>query len=200
MKYFSVGLLSVLIPLASFAGDVTSLLTKPAPSPSKDVSMPAPGGDQIFENSIPGQSPEAEFKPVISGFEVYGSTRIDASSVRRYFGTEIDQWFKLGLSADPSVTALEKKLLKAITDKFDLAFAEWSIVQHLEPPNIAIYVTLDVVEKADAIRRMDFLAPPTKQLSDPGGLLALWDEYKKVALGLVEMGELELDTIDCEAL
>lgn len=179
------------------AADVTSILKPPA-SAKTEVDMlssnVAPAGENPLNSKV------QEIKPVIAGFEVYGSSRVNATLIKQSFGTELEQWFRLGLAADPSVTALEKKLSEAIRQKFDLAYAEWSIVEHLEPSQIGIYITLDVVEKKDVPRRMNFkqLDSPA-ELPDPGGLIALWDEYQKTGLNLVEIGELQLDAVDCEA-
>lgn len=169
--------------------EVTSLLDR---STKVDPKKAAPADPPVM-------GPQ-EMNVHIAGFDVYGGGSLNAVSLKQHFGAEIDQWFRLGLAADPSVLALEKRLADAIQKKYDLAFAQWSIVQHLEPSNLAIYVTLDVVEKKDAGVRLNFTAAPKVSLADPGGLIAQWEEYQKIAMGLVEIGEIQLDAVDCEAL
>lgn len=138
-------------------------------------------------------------RPVFAGLDVFGSSRLNETVLRKTFGTEIDQWIKMGLAGDPNTVDLERRIAGAIRTKFDLASADWSVLQYVEEGRLVVYATLDVVEKKDVSRRAGFNVIPKSELPDPGGLIAEWQEYQKTALGLVSVGEVRIDTEDCEA-
>jgi hypothetical protein len=79
----------------------------------------------------------------------------------------------------------------------DFAFLELSAIRYFQrdPP---YYVTVDVVERDDADRRMPFSDPPRAVLADPGGLFQSWGEYERKLSALLEAGSLK--TGPCEVL
>lgn len=83
--------------------------------------------------------------------------------------------------------------------KFGFLAADWSIVQYFEPGDLAIHITLDVVEKEDSAKRMPFLTAPTGQFKDPENLVKQWMEYEDLALDMVEAGVLEPEAEECPA-
>jgi hypothetical protein len=120
--------------------------------------------------------------------------------LRETLGKDLDSWFAKGLKGDEAAMQMEIKLSEKIKSKFDLASADWTVMQFFEPSDLAIHITLDVVEKADVQRRMPFRGAPVGIFSDPDGLLAAWREYEEVALNLVEAGEVNPDTEKCPAV
>ncbi len=162
--------------------DSASIVAPKTPSPNEDPTVMEPG------------------RPVLGSVDTYGSKRINEVVLRELLGKELDTWIAKGLASDPTAVDLEKKNVKKIKDKFGFPYAEWSVVEYFDPGQVTYHLTLDVVEADDVARRMSFLELPKEQLADPGGLLALWEEYEEVGLKLVGEGKLEPDTEKCKAL
>lgn len=139
-------------------------------------------------------------KPQIVSVEVFGSNTVNEKKLRELLGPELQQWFELGLNADPKATELEKKLADKVKNKYGFALAEWSIVQYIEPSRIAMHVTLDVVPKEEREKRMPFLPTPTREFADPSGLIRGWLEYEGIALKLADDGKLNPKPGGCVAL
>jgi len=146
-----------------------------------------------------GEGVEPLPQPYVAAVDTYGSPRLDEAKLKALLGTELDEWLTRGMKADPSSVQLERKLADKVKRQFDLAAADWDIVQYFEPGNFAIYITLSVVEKADAAERMRFLAEPTRQFADPEGLIKAWNEYEEIALEMVDNGQLEPESEECPA-
>src|SRR5690606_37761391 len=100
--------------------------------------------------------------PYIAAIETYGSNRLNPVMLKNFLGKDLDLWVEKGLEGDPISLKLEAKLIEKIQKRFDFASADWSIVQYFEPSDMALYLTLDVVEKADVSTRMDFEKPPSQ--------------------------------------
>lgn len=139
-------------------------------------------------------------QPYISSLGVFGSSRINETMLRQLFGKELDSWLKKGLQGDDTALQMEQDLADKAKKKFDLASADWTVMQFFEPSDLAIHVTLDVVEKADVARRMPFKAAPKGNFKDPDGLLAAWRQYEELALDLVERGDVTPDVEKCPAV
>ncbi len=139
-------------------------------------------------------------KPYIASVDTYGSSRINEGIIRKLLGPALDKWLKKGLANDETAPQMEATLRGRVIKKFGFPFAEWSVVQYFQPGDLAIHVTLDVVEKSDVAKRMPFYEAPTKQMSDPDNLIKSWQEYEDTALDLVEKGQLEPDIAQCAAL
>ncbi len=93
-------------------------------------------------------------------------------------------------------------LSDAIIKDYELAFASLSIIQYFNHNNIPgrqAYATIDIVEKADAERRMSFLPRPHGQFPDPDGLLKAWDDYQQIGFELLKSGEISGARVDCPA-
>lgn len=150
------------------------------------------------EKPIPENLGE-EPKPYIATLGTFGSSRINEVILKETLGKDLDVWIEKGLQGDDSSLALEDKLAKKMQDKFGFAFAGWSVIQFFEPGDLAIHITLDVVEKKDASRRMPFLPVPKGEFRDPDGILKAWSDYETAALDLVEAGQLIPETEKCPA-
>ncbi len=158
------------------------------------VPFPNEGGvPQFTKNGQPA-------KPYIASLDTYGSAKINESIIRKLLGKQLDRWLEKGLSNDETAPDLEAKLKDKVMKKFGFPYADWSVVQYFQPGDMAIHVTLDVVEKGDVAKRMPFLDAPKGQFADPDNLIKLWREYENLALDLVEKGQLEPDINQCAAL
>jgi len=212
------------VSLTAKSDDVIPLGKKTAPKPGGDEAQimaprtnnpgaSAPAGAGAESNSstaapnwagqgkVSGlQTPPPPPEPYIASFETFGSGKINERVIKELLGEEFNTWITKGLKGDPSASELEARLLDKIKKKYNFALAEWSIVQYFEPGDMAIHLTLDVVEAADVAVRMPFRAAPTADLPDPGGLLKTWVEYETIALDLTERAEIDPDAGKCAAL
>lgn len=173
-----------------------------APAPRNfrkaDEANTGPGVAANAPDGNGGQTPVV-LRPYVASVETFGSSRIDESQLRKFLGKDLDKWLEMGLKGDPKSMEVEAKLADKVKKKFHFAAVDWSIVQYFEPGELPIHITLDVVEPADAAKRMPFSAAPTAENADPGGLIKAWMEYENLALDLVEMAQLEPDAEDCAA-
>ncbi|MEZ4751620.1 MAG: HEAT repeat domain-containing protein [Bdellovibrionota bacterium] len=160
-----------------------------------EESFPAPAlGTEKKTTKTPVDTPDV---PYIASLDTYGSDRISEPVVRKVLGKELDEWLKKGVTGDPSAVALQKTITKKLNDKFKFEFIQWSIMQYLQPGDLAIRVTLDVVEPQDKKRRMPFLPDPKETPVDPAGLIKKWQDYQATALELGNKGELDSVEIKC---
>ncbi len=184
-------ILGMLLISTSFvwaAGDTLPLQKKPENS--------APPTQSI----LAGKEKPPEDKPYVASVGIYGSTKLNEVTLKEFLGKDLDRWIAKGLAADPTALQLEKKFIEKIKKKYGFPFAEWSIIQYFEPAQLALHLTLDVVESKDIARRMPFADAPKEELTDPDGLLKQWNDYENTALDLVESGEIEPEAQKCAAL
>lgn len=189
-------LLSAAFCFAAFGADTLPLQTRTSPDKKDTSSIVSAKPNKIDEELL---APQAG-KPRVGSLDTYGSTRINEVVLREIFGKEMDRWIAKGLASDPTAVEIENKIIATVKKKFGFPFAEWSIIQYFEPGQLALHLTLDVVEDKDVARRMPFSSAGNEQLTDPGDLLKQWEEYEEEALKLVESGKLEPDTEKCAAL
>lgn len=147
-----------------------------------------------------GAQASLEPQPYVSSLGVFGSDRLNETVLRQALGAELDNWLKKGVSGDESALAMEITLAEKVKNKFGLAEADWTVMQFFEPEDLAIHITLDVVEKADVAKRMPFKKSPKGKFTDPDGLLLAWRQYEELALDLVETGQVIPDTEECPAV
>ncbi len=145
-------------------------------------------------------APALQPEPYVASLGVFGSNRINETILRQVLGKDLEEWLKKGLKGDDSALELELKLADKVKNQFDLAYADWTVMQFFEPSDLAIHITLDVVEKSDIQKRMSFKSAPTGQFKDPGGLLSAWRDYEELGLSLVESGQLVPDAAKCPAV
>ncbi len=140
-------------------------------------------------------------QPYVAAVDTYGSSRLNEATLKSFLGPELDEWLQAGMKLDPVASKMEDKLAEKVKKKYDFVSAEWSVVQFYQPDEkgFPIYVTLDVMEKSDVKRRVNFLSAPTGEYKDPDGLLASWTDYEREGLRLVTVGELVPEVDPCPA-
>jgi hypothetical protein len=103
------------------------------------------------------------------------------------------------LQAAAAVDDRERDAERALVDEIraggDFAYAEPSMVGYYETG--ASYLTIDLVDRRDAERRMPFRPPPTGSYPDPDGLLLAWHAYEAEVLKLLDRGQLKPPPADC---
>jgi hypothetical protein len=137
--------------------------------------------------------------PYVASVDTFGSSRLNATILKETLGPDLNVWLTKGVQANADAVELETRLLERIQKKFGFAMAEFSVLEYYEPGDLAIRVTLDVVEKADVARRMPFKPEPTQQFKDPDSLISKWMEYEDIAMELVDSGQLNPETENCVA-
>jgi hypothetical protein len=149
--------------------------------------------------------------PRVASLDVYGSRTFDSAKLRAELEPELLRFGALGIEAQTNPNADMQRLeaeAVAIQDKVEavvgaagpLAYFDLSITTDFGPPQ-QVHVTVDVVEQADAARRMPFRPAPTGQIADPDGLLAAWSEYQTKVFELGFAGtSLRIDADECPVL
>lgn len=152
--------------------------------------------------------------PSVQSIDIYGSSVLDSVAAREQFGPDILRYVAIGMQAmGPSPTTPEKEaeieaalmaidgnVRTALESRMPLAYFEIAVTLGFGPPQ-QINVTLDVVEKADAARRMPFREAPTEKLDDPSGILALWAEYQDEMFRLAMAGApMQVNESNCPVL
>jgi len=211
-------LVGLAVSLLSFAEDKEVIPLKDRTSPGREGSIILPSTDKPIgsasnsdqipvgrgkksdtESTATSHGHVNEIKPYVASVETYGSSRINEIILKETLGSELNEWIEKGLAGDPSSLDLEVKLAEKVKTKFGFVTAEWSVVQYFEPEDMAIHITLDVVEPQEAGKRMPFLSNPIKQLRDPSGLIKHWIDYEQIAMELIESGQLEPESETCPA-
>lgn len=135
---------------------------------------------------IAGESAAQAPQLPVESIDVYGSDALDSVAIRTEFEADILRYVTaMNAVSAPNAnfdeigkTLLEirDKLRASLEERVPLAYFEISMIIGSAPPPPHVNVTIDVVEKGDEARRMPFRAAPTRELADPGGLLAAWNE------------------------
>jgi hypothetical protein len=148
----------------------------------------------------------------VESIDVYGSAALDSAAIRAEFETDILRYVATmdrGRLPNANFDELGKtlfgirdKLRASLEQRVPLAYLEISVLTNSAPPPPHINVTIDVVEKADEARRMPFRAAPTRELADPGGLLAAWREMMATWFELLRSGrqDLRVTAAECPVL
>jgi hypothetical protein len=162
---------------------------------------------------VAGRAAAQSAAPPVRSIDLYGSSVFAPATIRTEFGPDISRFVELGWQAgfsgsvpdntaelEAQMQAISHKLQTAIESRAPLAYFELEVTLDFGPPQ-QVDVTIDVVEKTDEARRMPFRAAPTQELSDPGGVLALWEEYGQKMYELALAGApMRVDENNCPVL
>ncbi len=134
----------------------------------------------------------------IKGIDVYGTSQITANQVQQKLGAKFAELAKQ-YPDGPDVEKLFGEINKRLKKMGDFAYV--NIGMTIYPDDLqGLYVCIDVVDKADKVKRMSFLPEPTKTIADPEGLVGAWNEYLKKHFDLFMKGQLHKLTGNCPAL
>ena len=144
----------------------------------------------------------------VESIDVYGSAVLDSAAIRSEFEADILRYVatmdRIRLpNADfdeigKTSLGIRDKLRASLEQRVPLAYLEIAVLTNSAPPPPHINVTIDVVEKADEARRMPFHAAPTRELADPGGLLAAWNELTATWVDLLRSGRQDVTVTAAE--
>jgi hypothetical protein len=148
----------------------------------------------------------------VESIDVYGSTALDSAVIRAEFEPDILRYVEtMDRAGSPNanfdelartIFGIRDKLRATLEQRVPLAYLEISVLTNSAPPPPHINVTIDVVEKGDEARRMPFRAAPTRELPDPGGLLAAVNELTAKYFDLLRSGgrDLRVTASECPVL
>jgi len=198
-------LIGAVVSLSVFGADRDTIPLTRQTSPETGSSMILPQkknqaaakADAVTPTTTP-LSENAD-KPYVASIETFGSLRINEVVLRETLGADLNQWLQRGLEGATDSIAMENKLADRIKQKFGFSLVEWSVIQYFEPGDLAIHITLDVVEKDDMAKRASFQPAPTGEFKDPNDLIKSWMEYEDIAISMVESGELQPEADECPA-
>jgi hypothetical protein len=144
----------------------------------------------------------------VESIDVYGSAALDAAAIRAEFESDILRYVATMDRArlpnanfdeiGKTLFGIRAKLRTSLEQRVPIAYLEISVLMSSAPPPPHINVTIDVVEKTDEARRMPFRPAPTRQLTDPGGLLAASSEIGLKYAELIRLGRQDLQATAAE--
>jgi hypothetical protein len=169
---------------------VATLLQSPE---SKPPAAPAPASPA---QTAPPAPPAAAAK-TFRGVDLFGTKRFTIESLRaalkEKLGGDFDAYEAAWVGEQFDVAMpLKKRLENAVKELGQFAFVDFSVIQYFEEGRPS-YLTIDVVEREDAAARMAFSPKPVDALPDPGGLIALHEQYEQVGWELLRAGKLPPD-------
>jgi hypothetical protein len=139
---------------------------------------------------------------LVRGIDVFGTSQITAEQVRQTWGEKLIALSEsiYGQNKNPEAAErLYKEIVTGIQTMGDFAYVNLAPVMDFQEGN-PVYITVDIVDTADASVRMPFRPAPTRTFPDPDNLLQQWAEYEKATFALGEAGELRGGYENCPAL
>lgn len=127
--------------------------------------------------------------PRLRAVDTFGTTRVSPDEIRADYGDKLEA--VAGLRAEQKydesfrITAAIENELKT---RLRFPFVKISLITYFGPTAFGDYATVDFVEPADALRRLDFAQAPRGKFTDPDNLLALWEKYFEVGSELQRAG------------
>ena len=142
--------------------------------------------------------------PVLGGFDVYGSERIDVAALRIELRSTLEAFLAAAVGGNEAAIEVAVDTIQAAIEPYGpFASTSFSMTQDFYS-NPGFYLTVDVVDAGDAERRMPFreLDPDTAgDFEDPDGLIADWYVYQDRFFALLASGALSsVDEVSCPAL
>lgn len=136
----------------------------------------------------------------IAGLDVFGSDQINAAQVKSAVGEELSRLEALRSDGEHDQASRLRDEIEAEIDRMgDFADVRISRIRYFHEGQ-PIYITIDLVDAADAATRMAFNPEPTAEpAEDPQDLLAAWQEYEQTAMGLLSRGEIDGRNVECPA-
>jgi hypothetical protein len=136
------------------------------------ASPPAPA-------SPPAASPARPDKH-FAGVDLFGTTRFTIEKLLEPLQQRFAEYERLTLAGQHEAAApIQKELEAAVKQVGGFAYVRFSVIRYFQKGDPS-FLTIDVVEPADAGRRMTFAKPPADAapLPDPEGLLKKYGEYE----------------------
>jgi hypothetical protein len=135
------------------------------------------------------------------GVDIYGTDAIAVAEFGTRFGGRARALLDAVQQNDgAAVDTIAQSMSGEIRRLADFAWIDMALIY--DPSDTTAYMTFDVVERADSVRRMSFAPVPAGQVEDPAGLLALWRAYEDTVLQRMIRGQMppKPTPADCPAL
>lgn len=128
---------------------------------------------------------------VFGGVDVYGTRRFTAEDVEAELGEDLERIAALYAASDlERLETIFEALGVWLESHGPYAYVDVGLLQRVgQDDAVRLRLTVDIVEPADAERRMPFTDEPTGRYADPDGLLALWQEYQSKGWRLAVSGD-----------
>ncbi len=140
---------------------------------------------------------------VIRGTDLFGSERIckeELMSAEPALWSELHSALEVAeLGGNERVAKIVNQLEERLRRNYGLPYVHISIIFYFQGDEREAYITIDVVEKEDAERRLNFNSHPQGMFNDPDGLIAQWDAYLQIGWDLLEKGEIGCGEVKCRA-
>ncbi|WP_188606948.1 hypothetical protein [Aquaticitalea lipolytica] len=128
-----------------------------------------------------------EAQPAAYGMTVFGTDLLTSEQVKFDYGAKLDELIELYESNRDNYEEKKNQLEKELNNKKQFSYV-----------NVKLFVSyrgtkdfiIDIVEKKDANRRLNYREIITKKLNDPDGLLKKWEEYALLSKELYDKGEI----------
>lgn len=124
--------------------------------------------------------------PVL-GIDLYRTDAFDAAWLNEAVGEDLRALLG-GRLPDEEVQATVERIRTTIRSRGDFAYVQPSAIQYFEEGGAVMYITLDVVDAADAAERIPFREAPTGQVEGAEELIAAWREYETEVMALLSSG------------
>ena len=127
--------------------------------------------------------------------DVYKTTQISAQEINKKYFNQFQEIANIMLSTESltSKTNLQKteSLLRETTDGIKKMgnFALVKVAPIMYPGVNHIYISIDIVDLKDKKRLSYFNPKPTKSITDPDGLIAMWQTYQKIGMDILFKGK-----------
>lgn len=168
-----------------------------APAPSKPPeAAPAPvtppdsaPKEPAPEETAPAPASPAAMQKTLAAIDVFGAKHVSSEELIATAG------FVLGSPVDFASQEFAEQLEAAtrrLKERYRFAFVDVSPISYFgtSPDAGKVFITIDVVESADA-SRLKFAPKPSKNVPDPDGLIAAWLDYEKAVWPLQRTGALK---------
>jgi len=126
-----------------------------------------------------------------AGVDLFGTTRFTVEKLLEPVHDRFAEYERLSLADQFEEAAkIQHELETALKQSGGFVFLKFSMIRYFREGDPR-YLTIDVVEPADAARRMSFAKPPADAtaLPDPDGLLAKYGEYETKGFELLRRHE-----------
>jgi hypothetical protein len=128
--------------------------------------------------------------------DLFGTTQITRDQLIAACGDDLTRFANAMMAGEPTAP---EPLLAKVRALGNFADVSPALVGYYTEHGQDYYLTVDVVDAADATRRMAFAAAPTGTFADPDGLLASWTTYEEKVWSELNAGTMKLQRVSCPA-
>ena len=155
------------------------------------------GGPSARGASQASAAPVSNPEPKLVAVDIFGASQAVMDRLINAQGSELRRFGEAMMRDDETYDG--DAMIDAIRAAGDFVSVEPALIGYFEDAGMKYYLTIDVVERSDAARRLAFSPPPTGEHADPEGLIADWQMYEAKVMELTRTGEMSPARVDCPA-